>query len=157
VQLRRHVGRVVPPVLFVLLLPIAFAGPTVMRRDRADNALTFSYDADESRITSATSSKPPISRGDHVDYITIVDESGTPGRLVGRITLRLTGQRVVTYDGTFTYTVKDPGGGVVFKGTRERRFTLRPKAGRRSKSMQFSFALPSGDYEVIARFKAASG
>jgi hypothetical protein len=127
-----------------------------MKRDRADNALTFSYDAGEGRITNATSSKPPISRGDHVDYTTIIDESATAGRLVGRIILRLTGERVVKYDGTFTYTVKDSAGDVAFSGTRDRRFTLRPKAGRRSKSMQFSFALPSGDYEVTARFAAAS-
>ncbi|MGH2807544.1 MAG: hypothetical protein ACRDKT_09720 [Actinomycetota bacterium] len=153
-ELRRYVGRVLPPVLFVLLLPIALAGPTVMNRDRADNSLAFTYDADSAQITKAVSTKPPITKGDRVDFLTVVDESSPPGRVVGRITLRLIGKRPVTYNGTFTYTVKDASGNVAFKATRDRRFTLRPKAGRRFASLRFTFDLPSGDYAVAARFVA---
>jgi hypothetical protein len=155
VQLRRHVGRVVPPVVFVLLLPVALAAPMVMSRDRADNALFFTYDATDDSIETATSSIRH-QRDDPVSFVTTVEEADNTLPLVGRISLRLTSKKAVVYDGTFTYSVTDADGDVAFTGSRHRSFTLRPKAGKRSTAIRFSFDLPSGDYEVTGRFEPSS-
>ena len=154
-KLRRYVGRVIPPVIFVLLLPVALAAPMVMSRDRADNALFFTYDADDDSIETATSSVRH-ERDDPVAFITTIEESDGSSPLVGRISLRLTSRKAVVYDGTFTYTVTDADSDVAFTGSKERSFTLRPKAGKRSTSMRFSFDLPSGEYEVTGRFEPSS-
>jgi hypothetical protein len=155
VKLRRYVGRVIPPVIFMLLLPVALAAPTVMSRDRADNALYFTYDADDDSIETATSSVRHR-RDDPVSFITTIDETDKTLPLAGMISLRLNAKRPVIYDGTFTLTVTDSNGDVAFSGSKERSFTLRPKSGARNTSMRFLFDLPSGDYEVHGRFVASS-
>ena len=150
--MKHHIGKVLPPVLFVLLLPIAFAA---VSQDRADNSLTFSYDADADEITGAASSVRH-SRGDLVDFITTVaDREGEPP-LVGRITLRLIGSTPVTYNGTFTFVVTNADGDTAFSQSQVKKFTLRPKAGKRMKRLRYPFDLPSGDYSVRAKFASLS-
>jgi hypothetical protein len=139
----------------MLLLPVALAAPLVMSRDRADNALFFTYDADDDSIETATSSVRH-QRDDPVAFITTVAESDRALPLEGRISLRLSSKKAVSYDGTFTYTATDSDGAVAFTESKERSFTLRPRPGKRSTSIRFSFDLPSGDYEVTGKFESAS-
>lgn len=153
-RVRALVGRLVPPVLFVLLLPVALAAPTVMQRDRADNSMSFSYDADDNDITEATSSIR-TRRGDPVSVTTTVQDVETDPPLRGQITLRLNHDHSVTYDGTFTFQIKDITGVVAYEASRYASFTLRPREGKRSKKMSFRFDLPSGDYSVFATFVAS--
>ena len=153
-RVRAYVGRLVPPVVFVLLLPVALAAPTVMQRDRADNSMSFTYDADDNDVTQATSSLR-IRRGDPVQFTTTVDDLETDPPIRGWISLRLIEKRTVVYDGTFTFHVRDTAGSVVFRASRHASFTLRSQPGKRTKDLSFRFDLPSGDYSVTSTFVAS--
>ena len=150
--MKRYIGRVLPPVIFMLLLPIAFAA---VSQDRADNSLTFVYEAEDDEITGAASSVRH-SRGDLVDFITTVADADGATPLAGKITLRLIGRTPVTYNGTFTFVVTDADGNTAFTESQVKKFTLRPKVGKRTQRLRFGFDLPSGEYSVRAKFAQLS-
>lgn len=153
-RVRAYVGRLVPPVLFLLLLPVALAAPTVMQRDRADNSMSFTYDAEDKDVTQATSSIR-TRRGDPVQFTTMIDDLETDPPIRGQITLRLIQSKAVVYDGTFELQVRDVAGDIVFQASRDAAFTLRSRSGKRTKNISFRFDLPTGDYSVTATFVAA--
>lgn len=153
-RVRALVGRLVPPVIFVLMLPVAFAATTVMQRDRADNFMSFTYDADANEISEAASSIR-YRRGDPVTVTTTVQDADTDPPLRGTITFRVNGDRTVAYDGTFTFRLVDATGQVAHEATKDAAFTLRPRAGKRAKKLYYRFDLPSGGYSVFATFVAS--
>ena len=153
-RVRALVGRLVPPVIFVLMLPVAFAATTVMQRDRADNSMSFRYNAEADEISEATSSIR-YRRGDPVMMTTTVQDVDTDPPLRGTITLRLNGDRTVAYDGTFTFRLVDETGVVAHEASKDAAFSLRPRDGKRAKKLSYDFDLPTGTYSVFATFVAS--
>lgn len=138
----------------------ALAAPLVVQRDRADNGFSFTYDAEEDEIVDAASSLRLDSR-DPVSFIVSVSETPDPesGKepLRGRISLGLSKDRVVRYEGLFTLEITNSEGEVAFTESQERKIVLRPKRGQRKASMSFFFDLPSGGYDVTAYFERTEG
>jgi hypothetical protein len=146
-------GRVLPSVLFILMLPVAFAAIT-QDRDRADNAYEFTWDANQRDITSASSSLR-FTRDDLVQFTVVVDDT-TTAPLVGRVTMELATERTVKYDGALRFTVFDGDGADLYAADRHVTFTLKPN-GRRSRTVLFPFDLEgTGNYSVTASFRAGA-
>ena len=138
------------PVVFILLLPVAFAA-SVKMDDHADNAFTFEYDAEKAEIVNAASSTRH-SLGDDVSFFVSVSEAQGSLPLVGKTRLALSGDQAVRYDGTMTLTVEDGSGPPAVEQDREVSFTLRPKQGKKVRTFAFPFDVPSGDYGVTVTF-----
>ena len=147
-------GRVLPSVLFILMLPVAFAA-IHQGHDRADNAFQFTYDASRQDITTASSSMR-FTRDDAVQFTVVVQDADSP-QLLGRVTMDLATNEAVHYDGALRFTVSDRDGADLYAADRHISFTLRPN-GRRSRSVTFPFELgDSGDYSVTASFRNGAG
>ncbi len=156
-SLRSSLLRYLSVLTLLAILPgTAHASPTEVRRDRTDNTYTFTYDADEGKITLAASSRR-ITRNDRVSFLVGVksDADAEVGkRLVARISLQLTSRRPAKYDGVFTLVVKNADGEVVLTQERNGSFLLRPRDGQRRAEFTLRFDLPSGEYESVARFRS---
>lgn len=145
--------------LLVALAPgLVLAGPLDVDRDRTDNGYSFTYDAIEGEIGEAASSIR-FDRRDPVSFIIYVrenqrsDEVGK--RLRTGLSVALSKDRAVRYDGTFWFEITDPAGTVIHSDSREMRVVLRPKPGKRKESMSFVFDLPSGSYHATGFFEGA--
>jgi hypothetical protein len=143
--------------LLVALGPtVVFAEPLEMERDRTDNVYSFSYDATEGEIGIATSGIR-FDRRDPVSFIIYVrdneksDEVGE--RLRTRLSVGLSKDRTVRYNGTFSFEITDRAGTVVYKDCRELKIVLRPRPGQRNEGFSFVFDLPSGSYDATGYFK----
>lgn len=143
-------GRLVVPITFILLLPVAFAA-SVKTDDRADNAFTFAYDATKAEIAAATSSTR-YSFDDDVSLFVNVAETDGEEPLVAVARFGLLAKEAVQYEGTMTLTVKSTTGNIAYQTDRAVSFTLRPKQGKRVRRFGFPFEVPSGDYSVTVRF-----
>lgn len=146
-------------VLLVSLLPgLAVAAPLDVDRDRTDNGYSFTYDAAEGEIGDAASSIR-FDRRDPVSFIIYVrenqhsDEVGK--RLRTQLSVALTKDHAVRYDGTFWFEITDPAGTIIYSDSRELHVVLRPKPGKRKESFSFAFDLPSGSYNAAGFFKGA--
>ncbi len=143
-------GRLVVPITFILLLPVAFAA-SVKTDDRADNAFEFAYDAAAAEIVAATSSTRYSFDDDVSLFVNVAEASGdTP--LVGVARFGLLAKEAVKYEGTMTLTVKSAAGETAYETSRAVAFTLRPQKGKRVRRFAFPFNVPSGDYGVTVRF-----
>ncbi len=154
----RHAAALaVVALLLAGLLPApVHARPIRVRRDRTDNKLYFSYRSDTASIPLATSGRR-IQSGDRVDFLaTVATRPAAPvgRRLLGKLTLRLTGRRGVRYRGRFAYVVKRAGGATVYRGTRRENILLRPRPGERRAVLRFRFDLTGGNYVALGRFRA---
>lgn len=138
------------PVLFILLLPIAFAA-SVKQDDKADNVFTFTYDATDDELVSAASSKY-FKMDDDVDFtVSVTDQGASP--LMGRVRFGLLADEGVRYTGEIHYKILDGSGDPVFEEDRAVSFTLRPRAGKKTQTVRFPFDLAtSGDYSVKVTF-----
>ena len=159
--MRSHpVVRSISALALALLVAVApgvvVAAPLEVERDRTDNGYSFTYDAAEGEIVSAASSirfdrRDPVS---FVIYVRRNTKSDTVGeRLRTRLSVAVNKDRVVRYDGTFSFEITDPAGTVVYGASRELKVVLRPKPGQRKKSLSFVFDLPSGDYNATGFFE----
>lgn len=145
--------------LLVALVPTGVAAaPLDVERDRTDNGYSFTYDAAEGEIVDAASSIR-FDRRDPVSFIIYVREnpkSEVVGeRLRTRLSVGLNKDRVVRYDGTFSFEITDSAGTVVHTDSRDMKIVLRPKAGERKGSLSFVFDLPSGSYSASGSFEGA--
>ena len=130
----------------------AQAGPARVSSDRTDNEVAFTYDAASGEITSHTTT----TRGarDDVSFQVVVREADDAGSgLVGKLKLRLDGDRHTVYDGWFAFEITDPDGEVAFRRLRPATIHLRPRPGQRRAALPFRFDLPSGDYEARGSFE----
>ena len=143
-------GRLVVPITFILLLPVAFAA-SVKQDDRADNAFTFAFDATKPEIVAATSSTR-YSFDDDVSLFVTVAEADGEQPLVGVARFGLLTKEPVRYEGTMNLSVKSAEGTTAYQTSRAVSFTLRPREGKRVRRFAFPFNVPSGDYEVFVRF-----
>ncbi len=143
-------GRLMVPITFILLLPVAFAA-SVKVDDRADNAFTFAYDATTSELVDAASSTR-YKFDDDVSLFVNVAETDDETPLLGRARFALLAKEPVKYDGTMTFVVKTADGGTVYESDQPVSFTLRPKPGKRVRTFALPFAVPTGEYEVTLRF-----
>lgn len=144
-------GRVVVPVLFILLLPVAFAA-SVKDDDAIDNAFSFTYDAADDEIVTAASSKQ-MKLGDDVDFTVSVAEKPGNSPLLGRVRFGLLAEDGVRYRGTVRFQILDDSGATAYEDTDSVAFTLRPRAGQRTHNLRFPFDLAdSGDYSVEVTF-----
>lgn len=137
------------PVIFILLLPVAFAA-SVKDDDKADNYFGFSYDAQSSAITAATSSKV-YDLVDDVDFAVTVSESDGELPLVGKVKLRLLDKEPVRYNGTIYFRIIDAAGTVSHNAEKDVSFTLRPKH-QKSRAFSFPFDVETGTYKVRVTF-----
>ena len=139
------------PVLFILLLPVAFAA-SVKNDDRVDNAFAFTWDADADEIVTATSSIRS-EFGDDVQFTVYVTEGNGRGPLLGRLRFDLLTDEAVRYAGTIHFEIIDGSRQTAFEDDRSVRFTLRPKSGKRVHNLKIPFDLAnSGDYSVKVTF-----
>ena len=146
-----NIGRLVVPVLFILLLPVAFAA-SVKNDDRVDNAFAFEYDADADEIVSATSSIRG-KFGDDVQFTVFVTQGKGRRPLLGRLRFDLLTDRAVRYAGTIDFEIVDESRRTAFENDRSVRFTLRPKSGKRVHKLKMPFDLDkSGYYSVKVTF-----
>jgi hypothetical protein len=135
---------------------VVFAAPWVVEQDRTDNGYSFTYDATEGKIGDAASSIR-IDRRDPVSFVIYVrenkhsDEVGE--RLRTRLSVGLSRDRTVRYDGTFSFEITDRAGSVVYTDSRELKIVLRPKPGERKEALSFVFDLPSGTYDATGYFE----
>jgi hypothetical protein len=144
-------GRVIVPVIFILLLPVAFAA-SVKDDDATDNAFTFSYDAVHDEMVTAASSKH-VKLDDDVDFTVFVTERNGNAPLLGRVRFGLLEDKGVRYRGTVRFRIMRDSGGTAYEDTQSVSFTLRPKGGQRTHNLKFPFDLPdSGDYSVEVTF-----
>lgn len=144
-------GRVIVPVLFILLLPVAFAA-SVKDDDTADNAFTFTYDAEDNEIVTAASSKH-VKIDDDVDFTVSVAEKNGNSPLLGRVRFGLLDDEGVRYRGKVRFRILSDAGGTAYEDTDSVYFTLRPKSGQRTHSLRFPFDLAaSGGYSVEVTF-----
>lgn len=145
--------------LLVALAPgLALAAPLEMERDRTDNGYSFTYDATEGEIVDAASSIR-FDRRDPVSFVIYVRDN-TKSDVVGerlrtRLSVGLSKDRVVRYDGTFWFEITDSAGTVIHTDSRDMKVVLRPKPGQRKASMSFVFDLPSGSYHATGFFERA--
>ena len=148
-MVKRLLKRAMMPVLATLVVTGAgLAFSMSVDRDRADNALTFTYDAAKERlVTSASSHRMKLD--DKVDFLTHVAEQDGEG-LEGGVTLQLLDGKRRVYEGSFFFVVKDASGATAFKASRAARVAL--TRTHRKKTVTFPFDLPSGKYSVSARF-----
>ena len=146
------VARLAVPVVFILLLPIAFAS-SVKNEDHADNSYAFTYDAESREIVTATSSKR-YDLNDDVDVTVTIEESDDGAPLMGRVQFSLLAKEPVRYEGTVRFRVLDDPGQVAFEATREVSFRLRPQGRHRHERINFPFDVPSGDYWITVKFKS---
>lgn len=149
---RDYVGRVVVPILFILLLPVAFAAE-VKNDDVPDNVFTFVYDAEADEIVGATSSKMVVA-DDDVDISVVVVESESTSPLAGRVRFLLVTKKPVRYDGTVVFKVIDGAGTTAYETTKPVSFTLRKERSKRARSVTFRFDVPTGEYQVDITFSS---
>ena len=139
------------PVVFILLLPVAFAA-SVKRDDHADNAFTFAYDAEKDEIVAAASSTRHSLDDDVSFFVTVAERNSATAPLAGKVRLALASDEAIRYEGTMTFTVESFAGDPVFQDDRTVSFTLRPKKGKKAEAFSFPFDVPSGDYSVTVSF-----
>jgi hypothetical protein len=143
-------GRVIVPVIFILLLPVAFAA-SVKDDDAVDNNFEFTYEAENDEIVTATSSMVHKINDDVAFTVSVAEKSGS-SPLVGRVRFGLLDDEGVRYRGKVRFRILSASG-TAYEDTQSVAFTLRPKSGKRSHSLRFPFDLPeSGDYSVDVRF-----
>lgn len=143
--------------LLVAIVPtVVSAAPLVVEQDRTDNGYSFTYDATEGKIGDAASSIR-FDRRDPVSFIIYVRENKTSEevgtRLRTRLSIGLNKDRVVRYDGTFSFEISDSVGTVVYTDSRDLKIILRPKPGERKDALSFVFDLPSGSYNATGYFE----
>lgn len=143
-------GRLVVPITFILLLPVAFAA-SVKQDDRADNAFTFAYDASGAELVAATSSTR-YRFDDDVSLFVNVAETDAGEPLLATARFALIAKEAIKYEGTMTLSVKSVEGATAFQTSRAVSFTLRPRKGKRVRTFTFPFEVPTGDYQVNVRF-----
>ncbi len=130
----------------------AAAAPVSVQQDGTDNRLRFTYDRDPGTFARQSSSR----RSDEgaVRFEVAVSESeGYGAGLVGRLRLRLEGERAHLYEGWFALTVTDDQGDVAYTRTVPATIHLKPRPGERKASLTFRFDLPSGRYEAAGEFE----
>ena len=147
-----YVARLAVPVVFILLLPIAFAS-SVKNEDHADNSYAFTYDAESREIVQATSSKR-YDLNDDVDVTVTLEESDDEAPLEGRVQFSLLKNEPIRYEGTVRFRVLDDPNQVAFEATREVSFRLRPQGRHRHERIKFPFDVPSGDYWITVKFRS---
>ena len=140
----------VVPVVFILMLPIAFAA-SVKNDDHVDNAFSFTYDSEADKIVVASSSKR-FAFDDDVDFTVSIAETEGDAPLVGRVRFGLLAKRGVRYAGKIKFRILDAAGNAGYETTQPISFTLRPERGKRTKTMTFPFDVQSGDYNVDVSF-----
>ena len=139
------------PVVFILMLPVAFASST-KNEDRVDNSFAFAFDSEAEDIVAATSSKR-YKFDDDVDFsVTVADSGDAELPLVGRVRFRLLDSEPIRYDGTIHFKIVSLTGGLSYSEDRDIAFTLRRTKGQRSETFLFPFEVPSGDYRVGVTF-----
>lgn len=139
------------PVIFILLLPVAFAA-SVKDDDSADNFLSFTFDADNDELVTVASSVRH-KQGDDVFFTVTVDEKEGNVPLLGKVRFGLLADEGVRYDGTMHFDVLDSAGQVAFSHDKPVNFTLRPKKGKRTHALRIPFDLSSsGDYSIDVTF-----
>ena len=150
----RYPALVLAAVVAVALLPArAHAGPVTVEADRTDNAVTFVYDAGSGEIEKDTTERNED--GDGVSFQVAIRESDDAGSgLVGRLKLRLDGERHTVYEGWFSLEITDEDGEVAFKRLRPATIHLRPRPGQRRAALPFRFDVPSGTYEAEGSFES---
>jgi hypothetical protein len=139
------------PVIFILLLPVAFAA-SVKDDDQADNFLSFTFNAEDDDLETVASSVRH-KEGDDVFFTVTVDEKHGNAPLLGKVRFGLLTDEAVRYDGTMHFRVLDRTGQVAFDKDQPVRFTLRPKGGKRAHNFKIPFDLAqSGDYSLDVTF-----
>lgn len=142
-------------VALVLAAPMAHAGPLAVDEDHSDNTFSFTYDAVEGEIESASSTRI-LRRRDRVAFLLYVrerDGADTGERLNARIELELLGSRPRHYRGTFSFEVTDARGRVVHTGSKQANVILNPTDRQRTQVLRIPFDLPSGDFSATASFE----
>jgi len=151
--LRRALGLA---LVMLLVGGSALAAPLLVRSDRSDNIFYFSYRAGPGRITGSSSSARFV-RDDPVTFLFYAREAARKAkrgeRLRARFGFELNERRVVRYEGTFRFEVRNGQGAVVYSDSVDRKLVLRPRPGERKKGFSLLFDLPRGTYEARAFFK----
>ena len=150
----RYPALVLTAGLAAALLPApAHAGPVTVETDRTDNAVTITYDAGSGEIDRHTTERRED--GDGVSFQVGIRESDDAGSgLVGRLKLRLDGDRHTVYEGWFSLEITDEDGEIVFRRLRPATIHLRPRPGQRRAALPFRFDVPSGTYEAEGSFES---
>lgn len=131
------------------------AETTTVDQDRTDNSVSFEYDSSSGTIESATSSER-ASRNDIVYFkVSVLETEDSGSGLLGKLTLRLDGDRHTVYDGWFELDIATGSGDTAYHRSMPVSVHLRPQPGQRRATLRFRFDLPSGDYEAGGSFDSS--
>ena len=132
----------------------ALAAPVPIESDNSDNLFSFTYNGASGDIERASSSRI-LRRRDKVAFLLYIRERADAPvgeRLVARIELDLLAEKALRYRGSFSFEVSDALGKVVYTGTRDANFVLRPRAKQRTEVLRIPFDLASGEFTAVASF-----
>lgn len=147
-------------VLTISMVSSAWAAPLTPAKDRSDNGIYFTYDAETHEMPESGSATTLTAR-DRVDFMLSVAlaPEGSEAPLTSVVSLKLKASQAVRYRGTITVRVRDlftdePVTNVAIPVD----VVLRPQPGKRRASLSAPLDLPSGSYEARAVYRStASG
>ena len=150
----RRLAALVGAALLSAALPLspAYAGPIVVESDQSDTMTKFTYDAATGEKVS-DSNWTRDGGNDGVFFKVVILETEDSGSgLLGKLALRLDGDKAEKYDGWFALRLVDDSGDVTFHRARPSEITLRPQPGLRRAVVRFRFDVPSGTYTASGAF-----
>jgi hypothetical protein len=85
--------------------------------------------------------------------VSVLETEDSGSGLLGKLTLRLDGDRHTVYDGWFDLHIETESGDPAFHRATPMSVHLRPQPGQRRASLRFRLDLPSGDYIAMGSFE----
>lgn len=135
-------------------LPIASvqAAPIVVESDRSDTLMKFTYDSTSGEKASDSTWTRDGGNDEVLFRVSVLETEDSGSGLLGKLLLRLDGDKAERYDGWFALRLVDDSGDVTFHRARPSEITLRPQPGLRRAVVRFRFDVPSGTYTASGAF-----
>lgn len=138
----------------VLSIAPALAAPTLVESDRSDTLMKLTYDASTGKKVSDSTWTRSGGNDDVLFRVVVVETEDSGTGLLGKLVLRLEGDKAHKYNGWFVLRLVDDSGNVAFHRALPSEIILRPKPGSRRSTIRFRFDVPSGSYTASGAFDA---
>lgn len=154
--LRARFALFVSAALISAALPMSqsLAAPAVMERDRSDNLTSFDYDSETGEKASDSTWTRDGGSADVLFRVTVIETEDSGSGLLGKLTMRLDGDKAVRYDGWLALRLVDESGEVTFHRAQPSEIILRPQPGLRRAIVRFRVDVPTGTYTASGSFEA---
>lgn len=154
--LGRRLAVLVSGALLSAALPVSpsMAAPTYVESDRSDNLVKFTYDSESGEKASDSTWTRDGGSEDVLFRVAVLETEDSGSGLLGRLSLRLDGDKATKYDGWFILRLVDDSGEVSYHRARPSEFVLRPQPGLRRVTLRFRFDVPSGTYTASGAYNS---